>query len=146
MAQSHFAGVMSPTGSRAFTAALFTSTSTIPNRSRAAARVASIWSRSPASISAPMTRSSPNSATNPSTVSSVRRGWTSVTTTDAPSCSSRRAVALPMPPPAAPVTSATRPPRSYTGYRSAFLEAKSWSEICPAPAWRPVSIDRSDTS
>jgi hypothetical protein len=59
-----------------------------------------------------MTRAAPNVSVNSATVSSVRRSWTSVTTTFAPSVSSRRAVALPIPPPAAPVTRAVRPEKS----------------------------------
>ena len=87
-------------------AALLTRQSTRPNRSTAAATIASTWSGSRTSVGCAAAR--PPAASISATVSSSGSGRRPATTTDAPSRANSWAMARPIPLPP-PVTSATRP-------------------------------------
>ncbi|COW45449.1 Uncharacterised protein [Mycobacterium tuberculosis] len=109
--RSHSSSVMSATGVCPPSPALLTSTSSRPIRAVVESISASTWAVDVTSHTTCSTRPSP-SADNSAAVSPSRRSWWSEITTSAPSAKARRAVAEPMPVPAAAVTTTTLPSRS----------------------------------
>src|SRR5690606_4925423 len=114
MMRAHCSSVMSTISTVPPSPALFTTTSMRPWASIAAANSACTCSSSVTSHGTARGRSLPLPSArgvpaSDAAVSARRRSWASLTTTVAPSASSRRAVAEPMPVPAAAVTTATLP-------------------------------------